>query len=64
MKSTGNKIQERREALGLSRAQLAKSVKTTALRLWRIETGKTHLRADQVRPFAKALKTSIEELVA
>lgn len=64
MKSTGNKIQERREALGLTRAQLAKSVRMKPLRLWRIETGKTQLIADELRPFARALKTTVDELAA
>lgn len=64
MKTTGNKIQERREALKMSRAQLAKRLKTSPLRLWRIETGITRLDADEVRPFARALKTSVESIVA
>ena len=64
MKSTGNNIQTRREDLGLTRSELAKRLKTTKLRLWRIETGKTKVDADELRHFANALKTTVEALVA
>lgn len=64
MKSTGNRIQACREALGLSRADLAKRLKTTRLRVWRIETGKTELPSSELPAFARALTVDVAELVA
>lgn len=64
MKSTGNRIADRRQELGLTRDQLAKRLNTTRLRVWRIETGKTRLPAEEIRSFARVLKLRVEELVA
>lgn len=67
MKSTGNagsRVQERREALEMTRSELAKKLKISPLKLWRIETGKTRLIADDLPSYAKALKTTIEDLLA
>lgn len=58
------RIQARREELELSREELAEKLKTTRLRIWRIETGKTKLTADELPDFAKALKCDVEDLVA
>lgn len=62
--STGNRIQAKREALGLSRSNLAKKLGVTRMTVWRVENGKTHLRADQLKPWAKALRSKPSELVA
>jgi transcriptional regulator with XRE-family HTH domain len=62
--STGNRIQARREALGLSREDLAKRLGISALKLWRIETGRTAVKAHDLAAFAKGLRTKIEKLVA
>lgn len=64
MKSTGNRIQEAREALGISRAELARRLDSTRMTIWRIETGKVQVPADHLRDFARALKTPVESLVA
>ncbi len=64
MKSTGIRIQERREALGLTRDDLAKRLKTSRLKVWRIETGRTRVTADHLPMYAKALRTTVAELLA
>lgn len=64
MKSTGNKIRARREELGMSRAELAQKLKTKRMRVWRIETGTTPIRADELPAWARALKTNVTELLA
>lgn len=64
MKSTGNRIQARRLELGLSRATLAKRLKTTRMTVWRIENGKTQVPSDELPRFARALKLQVSELVA
>jgi transcriptional regulator with XRE-family HTH domain len=64
MKSTGNRIQERREALGLSREDLAQKLGTTRMTVWRVENGVVQVGADALRSWAKALKTNVAELVA
>lgn len=64
MTSTGNRIQLRREWLGLSREDLAQRLGTTRLRVWRIETGKTKLDSDELPKFAEALQTTVSELVS
>lgn len=64
MVSTGNRIQAKRVEKGLSRSQLAEKLEITRLQVWRIETGKTHIRADQLHAFASALETTVAELVA
>lgn len=69
MKSTGNRIQARREELGLSREDLAnrlkaQGLKTTRMTVWRVENGKQQITADGLKPWARALKTKATELVA
>lgn len=63
MKSTGNRIQTRREALGLSREQLAKKLGITRMTVWRIETGTSPLTTDELRIWARALKVKAAELL-
>jgi transcriptional regulator with XRE-family HTH domain len=36
---TGNELQQRREALGMSRDELAKALQTTSVSVWRWENG-------------------------
>lgn len=62
--STGNRIQARREALGLSREDLAKRLGIAWQKLWRIETGRTGVKAHELPAIAKVLRTKIEKLVA
>jgi transcriptional regulator with XRE-family HTH domain len=77
--STGNRIEARREALDLTRVQLAErllslgmkhaatkktSMRATYLKVWRIETGRTRIHLEELPLYAKALKTTVEELVA
>lgn len=71
MASTGNRIQSRREALGLSRDELAKrlnaldkDLKLTRLKVWRIETGKQKVDADTLPLFAIVLETDAGSFVA
>jgi transcriptional regulator with XRE-family HTH domain len=64
VKTPGHRIQARRERIGLSRAALARKLKTSRVRIWRIETGKTPIRVDDLREFARALQVDISELVA
>jgi transcriptional regulator with XRE-family HTH domain len=67
--STGNRIQERRNALGLSQTELAqkltaKGIPSDKQKVSRIETGKTRLLADELPVYARVLKTTVEELLA
>ncbi|MGE0547595.1 MAG: helix-turn-helix domain-containing protein [Kofleriaceae bacterium] len=64
MTSTGNRVQTRREELGLSRSALAKRLNTTRLRIYRIENGLTQIPADDLPSFASALETTPAELLA
>ena len=64
MKSTGNRIQTRREALGMSREELAQKLEITRMTVWRIENGKMRLPVDRLKNWARALKTKVAELVA
>jgi transcriptional regulator with XRE-family HTH domain len=64
MASTGNRIESRREGLGLSRSALAKKLKTTRIRVWRIETGKTKLSLEDAPRWARALRMEVTELLA
>lgn len=61
---TGQRIQARRESLKMSRAELAKKLETTRLRVWRMETGVTPVHADDLPAIASALSTTSDELVA
>jgi transcriptional regulator with XRE-family HTH domain len=62
--STGNRIQARREELGLTREQLAEKLETTRMTVWRVENGKQGVDADDLKKWAKALKTQPAELLA
>jgi transcriptional regulator with XRE-family HTH domain len=62
--STGNRIEARREALGLTREQLAEKLETTRMTVWRVENGKQGVDADDLKRWAKALKTTASELLA
>jgi transcriptional regulator with XRE-family HTH domain len=64
VKSTGIRIRERREGLNMSRKSLAEKLGTTRMTVWRVENGKTQVRADSLQPWAAALETSVAELVA
>jgi transcriptional regulator with XRE-family HTH domain len=61
--STGNRVQARRESLNMSRAQLAAKLGTTRMTVWRVETGKQHLRTDDLPAWASALQTTGADLV-
>ncbi len=58
------RIQAIREGKGLSREQLAKLLNESRLWVWRIETGKTKLLAEDLPRVALALEVEVEELVA
>jgi transcriptional regulator with XRE-family HTH domain len=64
MASTGNRIQTVREARRMSREELAKKLGTTRMTVWRVENGKVQVPADELRYWARALKTSVSRLVA
>lgn len=61
--STGNRIQARREALNLSRAELAARLGTTRMTVYRVETGKQFLRTDDLPKWAASLETTATTLV-
>jgi transcriptional regulator with XRE-family HTH domain len=63
MPSTGILIRERREALGLTRTELAEKLGTTRLVVWRVETEALRVQTDDLREWATALKTKVEALV-
>lgn len=63
MASTGILIRERREALGLTRTELAEKLGTTRLVVWRVEAEKIRVQVDDLREWANALKTQVEALV-
>lgn len=48
----------------MSRAQLAKKLRTSRVRVWRLETGITPIHADYLPKVAKALDSTVAELVA
>ena len=48
----------------MSRKALAAKLKTTRVRVWRIETGVTPILADDLEKWARALRTTAAELVA
>ncbi len=63
-KPAHERIQTIREGKGLSREQLATLLGESRLWMWRIETGKTKLLAEDLPRVARALNVDIEELVA
>lgn len=64
MKSTGNRIQAKREALGWSREDFAQKLGTTRMTVWRLENGKIQPTLDKLQVIAKKLRTTVAELVA
>lgn len=61
-RSIGERLQQVREASGLSREKVARAAGMSALRLWRIENGQTRVLAVDVAKLAKALETSVAEI--
>jgi transcriptional regulator with XRE-family HTH domain len=51
-----------REAAGMSRAELAKKLGWTEIRVWRLETGKTKVLAEDVQAYADACKVTVGEV--
>lgn len=58
----GERIESIRKARGLTRAQLAKSLGWSEIRLWRLERGQTKALADDVRELSAELEVSIAAL--
>ena len=59
----GNAIQRRRKALGLTQIDLAERLDTTGATVGRWESGKRGVKTADLDPIAKALQTTIPELV-
>lgn len=64
MKSTGNRIEARRKALKMSREKLAQKLETTRMTVWRIEKGEQQLPCDELKDWARVLRTKSSELIA
>jgi transcriptional regulator with XRE-family HTH domain len=58
------RIREARERLGLSGPELSKRLGRERRFVWRIETGATKLRVEDLPRFARALGVEVTELVA
>ncbi len=58
------RIAEIRDEKGISRTQLAERLKRTRREVWRIETGRIQLLAEDLPVYARALRVSLVELVA
>lgn len=60
------KVHERvariRAAKNISRTQLARLLRTNRRHVWRIETGRLRLLAEDVPGYARALKVSVGEI--
>jgi len=61
-RAIGARLQQVREASGLSREKVARAAGMSSLRLWRIENGETRVLAVDVAKLAKALETSVAEI--
>lgn len=60
----GMRIRDRREELGMTQAELAKKLGyTNRSMVSLVESGKRSLDVDQLRPLAKALELSIDDLL-
>lgn len=60
----GIRIRDRREELGMTQAELAKKLGyTNRSMVSLVESGKRSLDVDQLRPLAKALELSIDDLL-
>jgi transcriptional regulator with XRE-family HTH domain len=57
--AVANRMRLIREARNLSRDEVARRLKTTRMRIWRLEKGDTKILADDVPRIARALRTSI-----
>lgn len=53
------RIEEVRTSKKLSREELAQRLKTTRLQVWRLETGKIEVSADDVVAYAAALEVTV-----
>lgn len=60
----GNRIQERREELGWSRAQLARKLGVRRMTVWRLENGVTQPGLAKLNKVARKLRTTVVELLA
>lgn len=63
MLSTGKRIRERREALGLGVAEFATAVGVKRMTVWRVETGKTPIPLRKAPQWAAALKWPPRRLI-
>jgi transcriptional regulator with XRE-family HTH domain len=63
MASTGIRIRARREQLKMTRSGLAKALGISRLKVWRVETGEVKVPSDDLRVWAKALKTRAARLL-
>lgn len=59
-----NRIQERREALGMSREELADKAGITRQAVWNLETGRCDGMSKTMLAIAKALDTTVDALFA
>ena len=55
-------MREIREARGLSRAEVARRLKTTRMRVWRLENEANRIPADELPAIARALRTTVAAL--
>jgi len=63
MKSVGDHIRERRNALNLSQANVAKQLDISTPAFCKIETGQTDLNISRLLQIAKLFKVSVVELI-
>ena len=63
MKSIGNRIKQRRVALGLSQADAAKQLDISTPAFCKIETGQTDLNISRLLQIAKTFKVPVMTLV-
>jgi transcriptional regulator with XRE-family HTH domain len=63
MNKTANRIEERREELGLSRRTLGELIGSSETQIWRYETAKNDPTASVLLSLANALKTSPDWLM-
>lgn len=59
----GARIAALREAKGIDRDRFAKKLRFHPLKMYRLESGKTHLTADDLRRIADELGVSAEDIV-
>ncbi|HET9063742.1 MAG TPA: helix-turn-helix transcriptional regulator [Candidatus Binatia bacterium] len=61
--SIASRMRKIREARGLSRAEVARRLKTTRMRVWRLENEATAIVADDLPAIARAIKTTVAALL-